>query len=77
MPSFALGEAVALGAALPGLEVIGSDIVPVRKAIPATLFGKGKMAELKAQFKANDVELVLVDGPVTPVQQRNMEKEWV
>jgi GTP-binding protein HflX len=70
MPSFALGEA------LPGLEVIGSDVVPVRKAIPATLFGKGKMAELKALFHDNDIGLVLVDGPVTPVQQRNMEKEW-
>jgi GTP-binding protein HflX len=76
MPSFALGEAVSLGEALPGLEVIGSDVVPVRKAIPATLFGKGKMAELKALFHDNDIGLVLVDGPVTPVQQRNMEKEW-
>ena len=76
MPSFALGEAVALGDALPGLHVIGSDVVPVRKAIPATLLGKGKLAELKAVFKAQDIELVLVDGPVTPVQQRNLEKEW-
>jgi GTP-binding protein HflX len=76
LPSVALGEAVALGDALPGLDVIGSDVVPVRKAIPATLFGKGKLAELKAVFKAQDIDLVLVDGPVTPVQQRNMEKEW-
>ncbi len=76
MPSFALGEAVALGDALPGLHVIGSDVVPVRKAIPASLFGTGKLAELKAVFKAQDIELVLIDGPVTPVQQRNLEKEW-
>lgn len=76
MPSFALGEAVALAAALPGLHVVGSDVVPVRKAIPGTLFGKGKLAELKSVFHDSDVELVLVDGPVTPVQQRNLEKEW-
>ena len=31
---------------------------------------------LKAQFAANEVELVLIDGPVSPVQQRNLEKAW-
>ena len=76
MPSFALAEAIALGEALPGLEVQGGDIVPVRKIIPATLFGKGKMAELKASLHADDIELVLIDGTVTPVQQRNMEEQW-
>lgn len=55
---------------------MGSDIVPLPKLRPATLFGTGKLAELKSVFKAADVELVLIDGPVTPVQQRNLEKEW-
>jgi GTP-binding protein HflX len=27
-------------------------------------------------FHDNEVELVLIDGPVTPVQQRNLEKAW-
>ncbi|MCL4127819.1 UNVERIFIED_CONTAM: hypothetical protein GTU68_002238 [Idotea baltica] len=40
------------------------------------LFGKGKIEELKAQFQAAEIELVLIDGPVTPVQQRNLEKAW-
>ena len=40
------------------------------------LFGTGKVEELRDRFKANDVELVLIDGPVSPVQQRNLEKEW-
>ena len=41
------------------------------------LFGTGKIAELKAaRCGRAEVELVLVDGPVTPVQQRNLEKEW-
>lgn len=71
-----MGEAIALAAALPGLEVVGSDIVPLRKVIPASLFGTGKLAEIKAALKSAEVELVLVDGPVTPVQQRNLEKEW-
>jgi GTP-binding protein HflX len=40
------------------------------------LFGTGKIAELKQKMHDAEVELVLVDGPVTPVQQRNLEKEW-
>ena len=46
------------------------------KVAPGTLFGSGKLEELKTRFKAEGVELVLVDGPVSPVQQRNLEKEW-
>ncbi len=72
----ALEEAVALAAALPELEVVGSTIVPLPKPQPGALFGSGKVDELGAFLKANDVELVLVDGPVTPVQQRNLEKAW-
>ena len=74
--SFALEEAIALADALPELEVVGSNVVRLPRAQPGTLFGSGKIAELKALFKANEVELVLIDGPVTPVQQRNLEKEW-
>ncbi len=72
----ALEEAVSLAHALPELEVVGSDIVPLPKPQPGMLFGSGKVAELAAKLEANDVELVLIDGPVTPVQQRNLEKEW-
>ena len=42
--------------------------------IRAPCFGSGKIEELKTLFKEQDVELVLVDGPVSPVQQRNLEK---
>ena len=72
----ALDEAVALAAALPGLEVIGSDVVRLPKPQPGALFGSGKIDELEDVFKAHDIELVLIDGPVTPVQQRNLEKAW-
>lgn len=72
----ALEEAVALAAALPDLEVVGGTVVPLPKAHAGMLFGKGKIEELKAQFAAADVELVLIDGPVSPVQQRNLEKAW-
>lgn len=72
----ALAEAVSLAEALPDLEVLGSDVVRLPRAHPGMLFGKGKIAEIKDTLKAEHVELVLIDGPVSPVQQRNLEKEW-
>jgi len=74
--SFALEEAVSLADALPGFEVQGSEIVRISKPQPGHLVGSGKMEELAERLKANKVELVLVDGPLTPVQQRNLEKAW-
>ncbi|MEP3346120.1 MAG: GTPase HflX [Litoreibacter sp.] len=76
LPSFALSEAVSLADALPGLEVAGSEVVPLPKVKAGTLFGTGKIAELKTRLHDAEVQLVLIDGPVTPVQQRNLEKEW-
>ena len=74
--ALALEEGVALARALPGLEVAGSTIVRLPTVHPGKLFGKGKIAELKAMFEEAEIELVLIDGPVSPVQQRNLEKEW-
>ncbi len=76
MPEHALAEAVSLAGALPDLDITGSEIVRLPKVQPGMLFGSGKIEELKARFAAAEVELVLVDGPVSPVQQRNLEKEW-
>ncbi|WP_306113966.1 MULTISPECIES: GTPase HflX [unclassified Roseovarius] len=75
-PALALEEAVSLAHALPELDVVGDGVVRLPKAHPGMLFGKGKIDELKALFEAEDVALVLIDGPVTPVQQRNLEKAW-
>ncbi len=75
-PGPALEEAVALAAALPDIMVVGADIVRLPRAQPGLLFGTGKIAELKGRIADLEVGLVLIDGPVTPVQQRNLEKEW-
>ena len=72
----ALEEAVALAEALPDLEIVGSAVVPLRDPHPGHLFGTGKIEELRQQIHDAEVELVLVDRPVSPVQQRNLEKEW-
>ncbi|CUH82221.1 GTP-binding protein HflX [Tritonibacter multivorans] len=75
-PEAARAEAVSLAAALPDLDVIGSNVVRLPKAHPGMLFGSGKIDELAAILKAEEIELVLIDGPVSPVQQRNLEKAW-
>ena len=75
-PEHSLAEAVALALALPGIEMVGSEVANLREPNAGKLFGKGKLAEIKERLEALEVELVLVDGPVTPVQQRNLEKDW-
>jgi GTP-binding protein HflX len=72
----ALEEAVSLADALPGLEVLGSEVARVDRIHSGMLFGSGKIAELKTRLKSHEIELVLVDGQLGPVQQRNLEKEW-
>ncbi|WP_299509061.1 GTPase HflX [Cypionkella sp.] len=76
LPEHGLAEAVSLAAALPGLQVLGAEVVRLPRVQPGTLFGSGKVEELKATMNGLEIDLVLVDGPVTPVQQRNLEKEW-
>ena len=51
-------------------------LVPVPHPRPATLFGPGKLDELKAALAADDIELAVVDHPLTPIQQRNLERHW-
>ncbi len=75
-PQAALAEGIALAEALPDLEVAGSEIVRLAKPHPGHLFGTGKIEEIRARLTAGEVELVLIDGPVSPVQQRNLEKTW-
>ncbi|MEH6644985.1 GTPase HflX [Sulfitobacter sp.] len=72
----ALQEAVALAEALPNIEVLGFDVVPLRTVNAGHLFGSGKINELREILHDKEIELVLVDGPVSPVQQRNLEKAW-
>lgn len=71
-----LAEAMALARALPELELVGGEIVPLKTVRAGMLFGSGKIAEIKQALEDNEIELVLVDGPVSPVQQRNLEKAW-
>ncbi|MCB2134400.1 MAG: GTPase HflX, partial [Rhodobacteraceae bacterium] len=75
-PEHGLAEAMSLALALPNLEVVGGEVVRMPKIQAGNLFGSGKIAELKQRFGDEQIDLVLVDGPVSPVQQRNLEREW-
>ena len=74
-PESRLEEAVGLAAAI-SLNVVGTAVVPLVNPRPATLLGEGKVEELKGQIAELRAELVVVDGPLGPGQQRNLEKAW-
>jgi GTP-binding protein HflX len=67
-------EAVGLTRAID-LDPVRTAIVTVNDPRPATLLGSGKVQEFAEMVKESKAELVIVDHPLTPVQQRNLEKE--
>jgi len=74
-PEDALAEAVSLATALD-LDVVAAATVPLPRARAGQLFGKGKVEELGKRIEEEEVGLVIIDGPLSPVQQRNLEKIW-
>ena len=75
LPEAGLEEAVGLARAIQ-LDVRQSGLVPITRPRPATLFGPGKVEELRGIIEVEDVGLVVVDHPLTAVQQRNLETAW-
>ena len=74
-PQARLDEAVGLAAAID-LDVVDSAIVPLSEIRPATYLGKGKVEEIAGLVKSLEVELVVADCALSPVQQRNLERAW-
>ena len=70
-----LAEGESLTRALD-LDLAGGEIVWLRRPHPATLFGPGKVEEIAARLPDEDISLVIVNGALSPVQQRNLEKAW-
>jgi len=50
--------------------------VRVARPVPATLFGRGNVENLRAVIAEGAIGLVIVDAPLSPVQQRNLERRW-
>ncbi|MDC3304153.1 GTPase HflX [Amylibacter sp.] len=74
-PEHSLDEAVSLANALD-IEILHQAVIPLKKPNAGTLFGSGKLDELAQVFKNHEIDLVIIDGPLTPIQQRNLEKQW-
>jgi GTP-binding protein HflX len=68
-------EAVGLALAI-NLNVVETLVVNLAKPHPATLIGPGKVEEFKGLMAALEIELVVVNGHLSPVQQRNLETAW-
>ncbi|MGV3552826.1 GTPase HflX [Rhizobium sp.] len=74
-PEGRLDEAIGLAHAID-LDIAAGEIVNVSQPRPATLLGTGKIEEIKEKLVEGNAGLVIVDHPLTPVQQRNLEKAW-
>ena len=56
--------------------VVAAKIIQKRdKPDTATYVGSGRLEEIKSFTEANDVDLLIFDGELTPSQQRNIEDE--
>jgi GTPase len=69
-----LTEAAGLARAL-GLEVAQADAVPLRQISPRTYFGGGRVERMKAESEALGAGVIVIDAPLSPVQQRNLEQD--
>jgi GTP-binding protein HflX len=74
-PEAQLVEAVELAQAIH-LEITGAESIRVTKSNPATLLGKGTVAEIASVISECAVDIVIVDAAITPAQQRNLERAW-
>jgi GTP-binding protein HflX len=70
-----LEEAVGLARAID-LEIAAAIVAPIAVVRPATYLGKGKADEIAALVRTHEAGLVVMDCALSPIQQRNLEKEW-
>ena len=73
-PEASLAEAVGLAQAI-SLEVRHAEVVPVATVNPRTFLGEGRLTTMKGVIAEEAINVVVFDGPLTGVQQRNLEKE--
>ena len=67
-----LEEASALALAI-GIEVVHGTVIPIRSVKPGTLFGSGQVEAIETSCNLHEAELVIVDGSLSAIQQRNLE----
>jgi GTPase len=70
-----LEEACGLALAID-LSIPHKAVMSVAAPRPATLLGSGTVLAIGVIVKELELDLVIVDHPLTPVQQRNLERAW-
>jgi len=73
-PEARLAEGKGLAQAI-GILVAESFVLPVRTVRPATLFGQGQVDRMRIACEQEQAELVIVDGALSAIQQRNLEEK--
>ncbi len=73
-PEARLEEAKGLARAI-SLDVVYEEIIKIRSVKPATLVGQGVLDRLLLNIAEKNIELVVFDTSLTPIQQRNLEKK--
>ena len=74
-PEARLEEAAGLARAID-LNVVEQGLVTLNNVRPATYVGTGKVDEIAGLVKGHSASVVVMDCPISPVQQRNLEKAW-
>jgi GTPase len=74
-PEARLAEAVGLAEAI-ALAVVHAEVVRLAEQRSASLFGSGTVKRLGELVAALEIGVVVVDGALSPVQQRNLERAW-
>lgn len=70
-----LEEAVGLAEAI-SLKVVCAETFNLANPTPATLLGSGLVEEYGQRIEDDKIDLVIIDHTLSPVQQRNLEKNW-
>jgi GTP-binding protein HflX len=58
------------------LQIAGELVVMLSEPRPATLIGAGKVDEIAGLVEEGEVDIVVVNGTLSPIQQRNLERAW-
>lgn len=74
-PEERLQEAMGLAAAID-LSLADGHSISLAKRHPATYLGPGKVAEIGDEIAAREIDVVIVNTSLSPVQQRNLERDW-
>jgi GTP-binding protein HflX len=74
-PEARLDEAQRLAEAIK-LDVRDGEIVKLQRPRPATLLGSGAVERLGTVITAERIDVAVIDGALSPVQQRNLERAW-